>query len=204
MEMWRQKKKFFKGRKTKATRESIWNTMNSKRLCQNQAAEAFHCSGLARNKSVHPECSIPKPTNRSTNHRSKGCRCCSKVSNWFGTHRRSNFNRNLHRRQFKNKNRLPKAMDLSDPIFRGEIGCKLQSHCSNQFLNEKVNGKPKCKIHPKFNRGFKEENHLLNFHKPPTVLGALTHTPACKAAMKEEDCHSVIWDSGASMNVSFD
>ena len=60
------------------------------------------------------------------------------------------------------------------------------------------------KIHPKSNKDLKEENWLLNFHKLPTVSGVLTHTPACKAAMKEEDINSTIWDSGASMNATFD
>ena len=169
--------------------------MNSKRLHQNQAAEAFHQSGLTRNKNIHPEHSIPKPTNRE-------CRCCSEFLNRSGTHRRANFNRTLHCRQFKNKNRLPKVMDLSDPIFGGQIGCKLQSHLSNR--SPKFNNKRNCKIHSKFNQLDQEENWLLNFHKHPTASGMLTNTPACKAAMKEEDTHTVIWDSGASVNVSFD
>ena len=52
-EMWRQKKKFFKGRKTRAIRHSILNAMNFNRLHWNQAAEAFHQSGLTKKPSIH-------------------------------------------------------------------------------------------------------------------------------------------------------
>ena len=93
-------------------------------------------------------------------------------------------------------------MDLSDPIFRGQIGCELQSHLSNQ--SPKFKKKGNCKIHSKCNQLEEDEKWLLNFHKPPTASGMLTNTPACKAAVKEDDSYTVIWDSGASMNVSFD
>merc|ERR1711884_584343 len=81
------------------------------------------------------------------------------------------------------------------------MGHKLQSHSSNR------NSRFKCKGNRKFHSKLKEpedERWLLNFHKPPTASGILTNTPACKAAVKEEDTHTVIWDSGASVNVSFD
>ena len=93
-------------------------------------------------------------------------------------------------------------MDLSDPIFRGKIGHKLQSHLSNQ--SPKFKAKGNHKIHSNCNQLQEDEKWLLDFHKPPTASGILTNTPACKAAVKEQDAHTVIWDSGASVNVSFD
>ena len=93
-------------------------------------------------------------------------------------------------------------MDSSDPIFRGQIGYQLQSHLSNQ--SPRFKSKRNYKIHSNCKQLKEDEKWLLNFHKLPTASGILTNTPACKAAMKEEDTCTVIWDSGASMNVGFD
>ena len=150
---------------------------------------------------------------------------CKHLPDQSGNFRRARYrkSRNQRRRDGKRyRASRPRRLDLTDPIFRTGLGTKMRHHVNH--IHNHFSGSP-----TRFTTASATPDSFENFNfirvpgsatkpevpvsapsVPPTHLSyfgesvVLQHPLACAAAMDKEDTFTIVWDSGASMCVSFD
>ena len=170
----RERKRYFHGLTVASCKLHVRRTKRHHRRHRNQACKAFVRSGLAQG--FQEERGV---INHHCNPWQPSSHSSKRRS--YSSKRRSHFHRKFRRSTFKNQRRRPRQLNLSDPIFRQGIGYQLQTYLSKSH--------------------FAPTSTIKSFLSAKTIL---QHPMACQAAMPPGDSYTIVWDSGASMCVTFD